>query len=112
MREDSCNIPKVIPAGGRPLIIEAVVPEGNDPSMSKLFDMFMMIFPDGPERTESTAICCRRAFHPAQCHADAFAGFGNRRTAGLVKGRYRQVLPTFTSQNSIFWPAMSLLTGR
>jgi hypothetical protein len=25
------NIRKVIPAGGRPLIIEAVVPEGNDP---------------------------------------------------------------------------------
>jgi hypothetical protein len=30
-----------------------VVPEGNDPSMSKLFDMFMMIFPDGRERTEA-----------------------------------------------------------
>jgi hypothetical protein len=47
------NIRKAIPAGGRLLIIEAVVPEGNDPSMSKLFDMFMMIFPDGRERTEA-----------------------------------------------------------
>ena len=47
------NIRKVIPAGGRLLIIEAVVPEGNEPSMSKLFDMFMMIFPDGRERTEA-----------------------------------------------------------
>ena len=47
------NIRKVIPADGRVLIIEAVVPEGNDPSMSKLFDMFMMIFPDGKERTEA-----------------------------------------------------------
>lgn len=47
------NIRKVIPADGRVLIIEAVVPEGNEPSMSKLFDMFMMIFPDGKERTEA-----------------------------------------------------------
>lgn len=47
------NIRKAIPADGRLLIIEAVVPEGNDPSMSKLFDMFMMIFPDGMERTEA-----------------------------------------------------------
>ena len=47
------NIRIVTPADGRLLIIEAVVPEGNDPSMSKLFDMFMMIFPDGTERTEA-----------------------------------------------------------
>jgi len=47
------NVRKVIPQSGRLLIIEAVVPEGNDPSPSKLFDMFMMIFPDGLERTEA-----------------------------------------------------------
>jgi precorrin-6B methylase 2 len=47
------NIRRAIPAAGRLLIIEAVVPEGNDSSMSKLFDMFMMIFPDGTERTEA-----------------------------------------------------------
>jgi hypothetical protein len=47
------NIRKAIQTGGRLLIIEAVIPEGNDPSMSKLFDMFMMIFPDGRERTEA-----------------------------------------------------------
>jgi hypothetical protein len=47
------NIRKAIPTDGRLLVIEAVVPEGNDPSMSKLFDMFMMIFPDGRERTEA-----------------------------------------------------------
>ena len=47
------NIRKVIPQSGRLLIIETVVPEGNDPSPSKLFDMFMMIFPDGLERTEA-----------------------------------------------------------
>jgi ubiquinone/menaquinone biosynthesis C-methylase UbiE len=48
-----CNIRRVIPPSGRLLIIEAVVPEGNDPSMAKLFDMFMMILPDGTERTEA-----------------------------------------------------------
>jgi hypothetical protein len=47
------NIRKVIPATGRLLIIEAVVPEGNDFSPSKLFDMIMMMAPDGLERTEA-----------------------------------------------------------
>jgi hypothetical protein len=47
------NIRKAIPEDGRLLVIEAVVPEGNDPSMSKLFDMFMMLMPDGTERTEA-----------------------------------------------------------
>jgi O-methyltransferase domain len=56
-QDDRCatilgNIRKVIPATGRLLIVEAVVPAGNDPSPSKLFDMFMMAFPDGMERTE------------------------------------------------------------
>jgi precorrin-6B methylase 2 len=47
------NIRKVIPPHGRVLIIEAVIPEGNDPSLSKLFDMIMMVCPDGMERTEN-----------------------------------------------------------
>ena len=56
-QDDTCvrilrNIRQVIPPSGRLLVIEAVVPEGNDPSPSKLFDMFMMLFPDGLERTE------------------------------------------------------------
>lgn len=47
------NIRKAIPSTGRLLIVEAVVPDGNDPSPSKLFDMFMMLFPDGLERSET-----------------------------------------------------------
>ena len=47
------QIRKVIPSAGRLLIIETVVPEGNDPSPSKLFDMFMMLLPDGMERSEA-----------------------------------------------------------
>ena len=47
------NIRRVIPADGRLLVIETVVPEGNDPSPSKLFDVVMMAFPDGMERSEA-----------------------------------------------------------
>lgn len=57
-QDDRCltilgNIRRAIPPTGRLLLIETVVPQGNDPSPSKLFDMFMMVFPDGLERTEA-----------------------------------------------------------
>jgi hypothetical protein len=47
------NIRKVIPASGRLLILETVVPDGNEPSPSKLFDILMMMYPDGMERSEA-----------------------------------------------------------
>jgi hypothetical protein len=47
------NIRKVIPASGRLLVIETVVPDGNGASPSKLFDVLMMMFPDGLERSET-----------------------------------------------------------
>jgi hypothetical protein len=43
---------KVIPRDGRVLIVEAVVPAGNEPSLSKDFDITMMIIPGGIERTK------------------------------------------------------------
>jgi hypothetical protein len=46
------NCRKVIPNNGRVLIIEAVVPPGNEPSLAKDFDMVMLTFPGGIERTE------------------------------------------------------------
>jgi hypothetical protein len=46
------NYRKVIPNNGRLLIIEAVVPSGNEPSLAKDFDMVMLTFPGGVERTE------------------------------------------------------------
>lgn len=42
----------MIPEGGRLLIVEAVVPAGNEPSLAKDFDMAMLAFPGGVERTE------------------------------------------------------------
>lgn len=47
------NCRAVIPAHGRLFIVEAVVPDGNDPSPAKDFDMAMLIYPGGMERTEA-----------------------------------------------------------
>jgi hypothetical protein len=46
------NCRKVIPGNGRLLLVEAVVPEGNEPSLAKDFDMTMLVIPGGIERTE------------------------------------------------------------
>jgi hypothetical protein len=45
------NIRKVIPANGRLLLVEFVVPEGNTPHPSKWIDLEMMVNPGGRERT-------------------------------------------------------------
>jgi hypothetical protein len=37
---------------GQLLVVECVIPAGNDYSSSKDFDMTMMVFPGGLERTE------------------------------------------------------------
>jgi O-methyltransferase domain len=41
----------VITQNGRLIIVEAVVPTGNEPSLAKDFDMTMLTFPGGIERT-------------------------------------------------------------
>jgi hypothetical protein len=43
---------KVIPANGRLLIADCVVPAGNAPSLSKEFDITMLTYPGGGERAE------------------------------------------------------------
>ncbi len=47
------NIRRVIGPGGKLLVIEGVVPAGNEPSFSKLLDLNMMVMPGGKERTEA-----------------------------------------------------------
>ncbi len=47
------NIRKVIGMEGRLLVIENVIPPGNEPSFTKLLDLMMMVGPGGKERTES-----------------------------------------------------------
>jgi len=44
---------RVIPANGKVLIADGVVPAGNAPSPSKDLDMTMLTFPGGQERTKS-----------------------------------------------------------
>jgi ubiquinone/menaquinone biosynthesis C-methylase UbiE len=45
------NCRRVIPDNGKLLLIEAVVPMGNEPSLAKDFDMTMLTLPGGIERT-------------------------------------------------------------
>jgi hypothetical protein len=47
------NIRKGIKPGGKVLLVETVVPEGNEPHYSKLLDLEMLISPGGVERTEA-----------------------------------------------------------
>ena len=47
------NIHTAMPADGRLLIIETIVPEGDEPHYSKLLDLEMLVSPGGAERTAS-----------------------------------------------------------
>ena len=46
------NCRKAMGNGGKLLVVEGVVPPGNEPSVSKFFDLAMMVLPGGMERTE------------------------------------------------------------
>lgn len=45
------NCRKVMKPGGRVLIVDQVLPPGNEPSIGKFTDLVMMIMPGGAERT-------------------------------------------------------------
>jgi len=47
------NCRKVMPANGRLLLVETVVPTGNTRSIAKDFDFAMLLYPGGKERTEA-----------------------------------------------------------
>jgi ubiquinone/menaquinone biosynthesis C-methylase UbiE len=47
------NIRKVIAAHGKLLVIEMVIPPGNEPHFGKLLDLNMLVIPGGQERTEA-----------------------------------------------------------
>ena len=47
------NCRKVIPAHGKLLIVDCVVPAGNAPSPAKDLDIIMLAYPGGQERTEA-----------------------------------------------------------
>ena len=47
------NCHKVVPSSGKLLLIESVIPPGNEPSFAKLLDLTMLVIPGGMERTEA-----------------------------------------------------------
>jgi hypothetical protein len=46
------NIRKVLPKQGRVILIESIIPAGNEPNLGKIIDLEMLVMPGGKERTE------------------------------------------------------------
>jgi hypothetical protein len=46
------NIKAVLPKDGRVVLLESVLPEGNEPGLGKIMDLEMLVMPGGRERTE------------------------------------------------------------
>jgi hypothetical protein len=46
------NIRSHVPQNGRVIVVDAVVPEGDEPDFSKFFDLNMLVMTGGKERTE------------------------------------------------------------
>ena len=42
-----------MPANSKLLVVESVIPPGNDPFIGKLLDLVMLLIPGGKERTEN-----------------------------------------------------------
>jgi len=50
------NIRKVLPKEGRVILLESVIPEGNEAGLGKIMDLEMLVMPGGRERTELDAV--------------------------------------------------------
>ena len=46
------NVRAVLPQAGRVILLEAVIPPGNDPGFGKVLDLEMLVLAGGKERTE------------------------------------------------------------
>jgi ubiquinone/menaquinone biosynthesis C-methylase UbiE/predicted transcriptional regulator len=71
------NCRKVVPSTGKLLLIESVIPPGNEPCFAKMLDLTMLTIPGGMERTESEyrALLASAGFHlsrivPTAAHVD------------------------------------------
>jgi hypothetical protein len=76
------NVHRAAPRGARLLIIEHIVPSHEVPHFSKLFDIHMMCWGTGQERTEAHYRCLmeRAGWKPSGCHYPA------NRLMGVVAG--------------------------
>jgi len=45
------NVARAMTSDGRLLVVESVIPPGNEPSFGKMLDLTMLVFPGGEERT-------------------------------------------------------------
>jgi hypothetical protein len=57
------NVHRAMAQDGRLLVVEYVIPPGNEPSLGKLLDLAMLLIPGGEERTEDEY---RRLYEAAQ----------------------------------------------
>jgi hypothetical protein len=47
------NVHRGMNKDGKLLVVESVIPPGNDPCLAKLLDLAMLVIPGGQERTEA-----------------------------------------------------------
>ncbi len=71
------NCRSVVPSTGKLLLVESVIPPGNEPCFAKMLDLTMLTIPGGMERTESEyrALLASAGFHlsrivPTAAHVD------------------------------------------
>ena len=76
------NIRKAATAPARVFVVEHVVPEPNVPHFSKLFDIHMMCWGTGQERTEAqyTSLLERAGWTSAGCY------YPTNRLMGVITG--------------------------
>jgi hypothetical protein len=62
------NCRRAMAPGGKLLIVEMVLPEGDEPHLGKMLDMMMLVGPGGQERTakEYAALLARSGFRLTQ----------------------------------------------
>lgn len=76
------NCRQAMTAGGRVLVVEMVVPDGDEPSFSKIMDLNMLVLPGGKERTRGeyeelfrTAGLRLNAIYPTDADVSVIEGF-------------------------------------
>jgi hypothetical protein len=82
---------EALPAGGRLLIVEAVLPDGNTPHHGKLMDLLMLTVTGGVERSQSefAEILARSGFaiecvHPTTTHQSIIEAFPTKMPVGTA----------------------------
>ena len=87
------NCRRAMSRDARLLLVEMVVPPGNDFHPSKFLDLVMLTVPGGQERTaQGKSAPCETGFTLTNVSAHRIAGQRCRRPAGVVAGRSSETL--------------------